>query len=60
MSNSEALVDNFEIILCAKCGVQKIDIIDINEYNEVLIFKCIECGEEFTRPVENVISVVFK
>ena len=48
--------DNFEIIHCPKCDTQKLGIIDLDEYNQVLIFRCNECGEEFTKPVEVIIS----
>ena len=56
MVNSEAFGNNFGIIHCPKCDTPKIGIIDLDEYNEVLIFKCEECGEEFTKPVEMFIS----
>jgi len=48
--------DNFQMGCCPKCNSTKIDIIDLDEYNEILIFKCCECGEEFTKPVEVIIS----
>lgn len=56
MVNKDNMDDNFEIAHCPKCNTQKIDIIDLDEYNEVLIFKCEKCGEEFTKPVEIVVS----
>ena len=56
MVNNNSNDNNFKIVHCPKCNTQKIDIIDLDEYNQVLIFKCNECGEEFTKPVEVIVS----
>jgi len=56
MVNNNVFGNNSEIIRCPMCSAQKMDIIDLGEYNQVLIFKCNECGEEFTKPVKMIIS----
>lgn len=48
--------NNFEISHCPRCDTKKLCIIGLDEYNQILVFKCNKCGEEFTRPVENLIS----
>ncbi|MGB9980493.1 hypothetical protein [Methanobacterium sp.] len=48
--------NNFEISHCPKCDTRKLGIIDLDEYNQVLIFRCNKCGEEFTKPVEKIVS----
>lgn len=58
MVNKDGFGSNSEVGRCPKCNTQKIDIIDLDEYNQVLIFKCAECGEEFTKPVEAVVSAI--
>ncbi len=58
MMSNDGRDDNFEIVHCSKCDTQKVDIIDLDEYNQVLIFKCKECGEEFTKPVEVVVHAI--
>ncbi len=53
------LGNNFEISHCPKCYTKKLGIIDLDGYNQILVFKCNECGEEFTRPVEMILSDIY-
>ena len=46
----------FEISRCPKCDTKKLGIIDLDEYNQILVFKWNVCGEEFTRPVDVILS----
>ena len=48
--------NNFEISHCPRCDTKKLGIIGLDEYNQVLVFRCNKCGEEFTRPVEIIVS----
>jgi len=58
MTNINKNKDIYQIGSCPKCNSKKIDIIDLDEYNEILIFKCFECKEEFTKPIEVIVSAI--
>jgi transposase-like protein len=38
---------------CIECNSTKLDIIEVDEYNEILRFKCKDCGDTFTKPTDN-------
>jgi transcription elongation factor Elf1 len=46
-------MDNFGKIECFNCHSTKLDIIEVDGYNEILRVKCRDCGDTFTEPTNN-------
>lgn len=49
-------MDNFEKIKCFECDSLKLDIIEVDEYNEIIRIKCKECGYEFIKSVDKILA----
>lgn len=49
---AETVEDRFEILKCPECGAQKVNLMDLDAYNEIWKIKCRECGHEFTKPIK--------
>jgi len=47
-------MENFSKIECMECSSPRLDIIEVDEYNEILRFKCKDCGDEFSKSVDKI------
>lgn len=48
----ETVGECFEVLKCPKCDSQSVRISDLDSHNEVWMIKCLDCGEEFTKPIK--------
>lgn len=47
-------MEDFGKIECNTCNSTKIDIIDVDEYNEILRLKCKDCGDTFMKSIDKI------
>ncbi len=44
-------MENFGKIECNECSSKKLDVIELDEYNGIVRFKCESCGESFMQSI---------